>query len=403
MTIVALALCIGAAAWPRSRRAVARAFGRSRVLRGVDALLWNLALLLAVGELAFGIAAHFVSSPLLVTPNARSQSRIAESRRQVIEYFGTGNARGYTDREPLADASGVVRIVALGDSFAYGIVGYEANFLTQLEAELAARVGAPVEVVNLGLPNLQPKDYLQLLVDEGLALHPDLVLVCLFAGNDFTKPSNTTYFDGRNWRVVAFAMRLFGFARERERAREAGLAGAEPEGWKTSAGTFSEEAYFGVARSYVPLLRRAPSEAIRRADEATLSILAELVAVAAPTPVAVAVLPDELQVNPELRASVLAALGLSEDDLDLERPARVTREGLEARGVAVIDLLPALVAAEREAPTYAPRDSHWNARGNAIAARVIAAGLEASVRRIATARSLRAAASASADPAGDRR
>jgi len=50
-----------------------------------------------------------------------------------------------------------------------------------------ARVGRPIEVSNLGLPALQPKDYLQMLAGEGMALRPDLVFVCLFAGNDFMR------------------------------------------------------------------------------------------------------------------------------------------------------------------------------------------------------------------------
>ncbi len=383
-----------------------------------DALLWNLALLLAVGEVALGIAGRFVSSPLLVTPNARSQERIEESRRHVIDGFGraAGNARGYDDHDPLADASRVVRIVALGDSFAYGVVGYEANFLTRLETQLAGRAGVPVEVVNLGLPNLQPKDYLQMLVDEGLPLHPDLVLVCLFAGNDFKPPGNATVSDARNWRLVAFATRLFGFARDRLRAFEeargpdrspaASNAGSKldgsrrspaaryagtpfenaedaPKGWVPPPQVFSAESYLEIARSYVPVVRRVPDAETRAAIDDALAIVAEIVARAAPAPVVVAVLPSELQVNPALRAQALASLGLDEGDLDLDRPARATRAALEGRAVAVIDLLPALAAAEREAPTYALRDSHWNERGNAVAAATIAAALEEPVRRIA--------------------
>jgi hypothetical protein len=417
LVIVGLVLCLGSAAWPRSRRATARVFARSRLLRGVDALFWNLALLLAIGEVALAVAGRFVSSPLLVTPNARSQERIEESRRHVIDYFGrdAGNARGHNDREPLADASGVVRIVALGDSFAYGVVGYDANFLTLLEAQLAERAGARVEVVNLGLPNLQPKDYLQMLVDDGLPLHPDLVLVCLFAGNDFKPPGNATFLDARNWRMVAFATRLFGVLRERARepygprrspaARYAGSAskesGAAPKGWVPPPQVFSEEAYLGIAKEYVPVVRRAPDDDTRAAIDDALGIVGEIAARAAPAPVAVAVLPSELQVNPALRARVLASLALQEGDLDLDRPARATRAALESRGVTVIDLLPPLAAAERDAPTYALRDSHWNERGNAVAARALAEALEPPVRRIAATKSAPAGYGRATPPAED--
>jgi hypothetical protein len=386
LVIAGLVLCIAGASWSRSRRAVARAFARSRLLRGADALLWNLAVILVIGELVLAVAGRLVASPLLVAPNANAQQRIEEARKTVFEYWGreAGNARGHNDIEPRADATDVVRIVALGDSFAYSVVGYEQNFLTRLESDLAERVGRPVEVVNLGLPGLQPKQYLQMLVDDGVPLHPDLVLVCLFSGNDFLEPGAPTPFDARNWRLVGFARRLARYAAER--ARTPGPAAppvAAPKGFRSSSAGFSPEAYLEIATKYAPLLRRDRDPAEQRAVDGTLAILDELVARAAPTPVAIAVLPSELQVNPELRASALAALRLREEDLDLDRPARETRRHLEDRGAIVVDLLPALSAAERDGSTYALRDSHWNDRGNAVAALAIADALASPVQRIA--------------------
>ena len=275
VVITGLVLCVGAAAWPRTRRAVAHAFARSRLLRGVDALLWNLALLLAIGEVALAVAGRFVASPLLVTPNARSQERIEESRRQILESFGrdAGNARGHNDREPLADASGVVRIVALGDSFAYGVVGYEANFLTLLEAQLDERTGRPVEVVNLGLPNLQPKDYLQMLVDDGPAAasrsgaRVPLRRQRLQAARQPVAPRRAQL---ALRRVRDAALRVCRAISARSRrspsARYAGrdvaeAAGAAPKGWVPPPEVFSEPAYLKVATDYVA--RRA-SRAGRR-------------------------------------------------------------------------------------------------------------------------------------------
>lgn len=384
--VVGLVLCIAAAAWPRSRRAVATAFARSRALRGVDALLWNVAVVLAVGELVLAVAGRFVSSPLLATPNASAHEHIEEARRNVFEYFGrdAGNARGYTDVEPRVGAPDTIRIVALGDSFAYGIVGYEKNFLTQLEAKLSARVGRSVEVSNLGLPGLQPKEYLQMLADEGMPLRPDLVLVCLFAGNDFMRVGDATPFDARNWRLVGFVQRLARYAAERGRNANPGAPQVDaPKGWMASPNGFSPEAYLELATKYVPLLRRERDASVQSAIDDTLAIVGEIAARAAPAPVAIAVLPSELQVNPQLRASVLSPLQLHEQDLDLDTPARETRARLAGRGITVIDLLPALSAAERDGNTFATRDSHWNERGNEVAAEVLAETLEATVRRIA--------------------
>jgi len=80
-------------------------------------------------------------------------------------------------------------------------------------------------------------------------------------------------------------------------------------------------------------------------------------------------------VSPRLRAQVLERVQVAETDLDLDHPARETRSHFEAEACLVIDLLPALRAAERDAPTYALRNTHWNERGNATAARQIAESL----------------------------
>ena len=103
-------------------------------------------------------------------------------------------------------------------------------------------------------------------------------------------------------------------------------------------------------------------------------------------PVGSAVLPSEVQVSSRVRAQVRERTQVAEEDLDLEYPGRATRNHFEPAGVRVIDLLPALTAAEREMPTYALRNSHWNERGNAIAAREIADSLAPLVRELALAR-----------------
>jgi SGNH hydrolase-like domain, acetyltransferase AlgX len=91
-------------------------------------------------------------------------------------------------------------------------------------------------------------------------------------------------------------------------------------------------------------------------------------------------------VSSRLRAQVLERVQVAEADLDLEHPGRETRDHFEPKKILVIDLLAGLTAAEREEPTYALRNSHWNERGNAIAARQIAESLEPIVRELAPAR-----------------
>jgi len=384
------AIVIGVAAsavawlWPRARRAVAACYARTRVLRVADAVLFNLSVMLLAGEATLSVASRVSNHPLLTSQNAGTQALIEKERQQLLAFYGANglNARSYNDTAWSQDPGDTFRIVALGDSFAFGVVGYEKNVLTLLESDLSRRLGRPVEVANLGLPSMQPKEYLQILLDDGLALHPDLILLCLYTGNDFQPPGKASLLDASNWRVVGFASRLARYLAEREfRASTAQPAGAPTAG--ASASAFTEEGYLRIVEPYVTLLRRERPPKVERAMRETLALADEIIARARPTPVAIAVLPSEFQVSPPLRERVLSRVKLAEADLDLERPARETRAYFEPKGIPVIDLLPAFAAAEAEESTYALRNSHWNERGNAVAASQLADALEPRVRELA--------------------
>src|SRR5262245_31173258 len=95
------------------------------------------------------------------------------------------NALGFREpRLPSPKPPGVVRVVALGDSFTqgYGVEEDEA-WPRRLEAVLDARRPGRYEVVNLGVPGTNPRDHLGHLRDPGLAYEPDVVLVTVM-GND---------------------------------------------------------------------------------------------------------------------------------------------------------------------------------------------------------------------------
>jgi len=381
---VGVAACVVALLWPRARRALTACHARSRVLRVADAALWNLSLVLLASEATLRVTSRFSNHPLLASPNAGTQARIEQERQRLLAFYGASgvNARSYNDTAWSPDPGDAFRIVALGDSFAFGVVGYERNFLTLLESDLSQRIGRPVEVANLGIPRMQPKEYLQILLDDGLALHPDLILLCLYTGNDFEPPVNSSPLDASNWRVVGFASRLSRYLAEHEfRAATAPPAGAPTSGASTPA--FTEDGYLRIVEAYVPLLRRERAAKVERAMRETLALADEIVARARPTPVAIAMLPSEFQVSPPLRERVLARVKLEEADLDLERPAREARAYFEPKGILVIDLLPALTTAEAGESTYALRNSHWNERGNAVAARQLADALEPKVRELA--------------------
>jgi hypothetical protein len=89
------------------------------------------------------------------------------------------NAQGYRDVEhALAKPPGTRRLVALGDSFAWGAsVHFEDAYPQRLGRGLTRRRQEPWEVIALALPGLATPDHAAQLEAEGMAFDPDVVVL----------------------------------------------------------------------------------------------------------------------------------------------------------------------------------------------------------------------------------
>ncbi len=109
--------------------------------------------------------------------------------RQAVNGGGSNrvevNSLGFRGAE-LLPAGTRPRVVVYGDSFIAGEYSpLEKTFVYQLGAKLGAALGTPVEAVNAGVVSYGP-DQVSLRLEEELGwLAPDLVIVAVFADNDF--------------------------------------------------------------------------------------------------------------------------------------------------------------------------------------------------------------------------
>ena len=89
------------------------------------------------------------------------------------------NGFGLRDGHAAQPRSGAVRVLALGDSITFGMgVAQDKTFPAQTEALLNARSpGAPVEVLNMGIPGYNTLHELAQLREIGFGLHPDVVVL----------------------------------------------------------------------------------------------------------------------------------------------------------------------------------------------------------------------------------
>jgi hypothetical protein len=89
------------------------------------------------------------------------------------------NARGYRDLDrTLAKPAGTRRLLALGDSFAWGAsVEFEDAYPQRLERGLSRRRQERWEAVSLALPGMNTVDQVSQLAGEGFAYAPDVVVL----------------------------------------------------------------------------------------------------------------------------------------------------------------------------------------------------------------------------------
>ena len=274
------------------------------------------------------------------------------------------NSDGFHDKEFLNNKASLYRILGIGDSFSFGIVPYEKNYLTLIESHLS-RTKETVEIFNMGIPSIGPKDYLSLLVKEGLDFRPDMVLLSFFIGNDF----NDSY--KRKLYEYSYVTSLLHY-----------IISLQPkiEGRKINQGeycddcpTFTYDDYLAIEyeRSHIFNMEYREFPKLFGRSIYYLSQIKEICDRKG-IKFIVVIIPDEIQMNHALRDAVQEKFRFKEnkEHWDFKLPNELLAGELNKLEVDYIDLYDFFLA-ETSEPLYRPRDTHWNIKGNRLAADVI--------------------------------
>ena len=285
-------------------------------------------------------------------------------------FDATLNRGGFNDIEHTVSRPANVgyRIVALGDSFAVGVVPQRDNFLTRLESLLSAR--KPVEVINMGVAGTEPGDYLSILADEGLVYGPDLVLVNFFIGNDFE--TRSARWHDRSY-LITLVRALWRLGRSSEVVT---LRGGDHDVYDDDEPGMHPDIFLEVQVDRTWVYER-DSERFAAAVARAAELLGQMRDLARQTGAGmlVTLIPDENQIDSAVRARVVDARNLLPEQLDWGQPNRLITQALAAEQIEVLDLLPVLSEAARHERVYKPADTHWNVAGNRVAAEAIAKAL----------------------------
>ena len=354
-------------------------------------------MLVVGGEVGLRTLAEFRPSVILARPNGLGEATVAAGRYPAgtVRYGFPVNSTGHYDEEFVPKRPGERLVVTIGDSFSAGVVPHFYHFTTVAER----RLDGAVTIDNMGVPAIDPPGYLYLFLHEALPLHPDAVVVDLYLGNDVSYPlppeENVVaraWLDRQNILLLQVPRRLAKLAREGEGVRQ-GLAGERggeagsqfdtPEEirrrlpWVEDPmlehGTFNTRSYLDVERTRFERLAELDQEGIARRLEPLLTMRRA----ARGIPVAVMLIPDQMQVNDELWMSVRPPGATEENRL---ASLALTRRWLEEHGFPYLDLYPLLRAvpplSDGRRHVYHLRDTHFNARGNQVAGEALASFVE---------------------------
>lgn len=158
--------------------------GHSKKRKALGLALYTFfVVLLAVGGLELGLRSGAVKMKYAIKANNEIELDHEYLYRIVPKSSDEINNMGY--RDPLnftTQRSRKKRIAFLGDSFIYGI---DVPSEKTVPKELERMLGEDYEVYNMGVYGYGPDQSLMQLRDEVLSLKPDLVILSIFAGNDF--------------------------------------------------------------------------------------------------------------------------------------------------------------------------------------------------------------------------
>ena len=274
------------------------------------------------------------------------------------------NSQGFKDKEFSNKKENVYRIIGIGDSFSFGIVPYKYNYLTLVEYQLNVD-NKNIEVLNMGIPDTGPKDYLSLLVKEGLALQPDMVLLSFFVGNDFKQSKKRKLYEH------SYVASLFHYIINLKPKYEGSIIHGNSR-YCDDCPSFNSEEYLKIEfrRSFIYLVdNKIFTEKLARA----MYYLKQIFSICRSQGIKliVVIIPDELQINQDLWREVRAAYypSLEENKLDIRLPNRRLSNELDKLGITNIDLYEYFSNSLDQ--LYRPRDTHWNIAGNQMAANII--------------------------------
>jgi hypothetical protein len=328
-----------------------------------EVIAFNLALALFLAEYSLRSYASWSGQSLLVAETIDAYKLVPGHD------YGRGlrgNNLGYPGKDFVAvKRPGIRRLAVLGDSFAVGpAVPFADNFLTLVESKVSE-----LEVYNFGISSTGPREYHEVLQEDVWQFQPDIVIVCVFVGNDVTESLPTPRgMSVRKTALYQFMYRAGRLAREHGRQPVLSIASS---GDQFPRPPLAEQTFREIEARRLTVCQTPPPAGMEKKWQRALTHLGRIIADCTDrnVPVGFVLIPDQFQVDSTVLENALYDANLSRDEVDLDLPQHRLRTFCTDLAVPCLDLKPFF---EKVPDTYAFRDTHWNVRGNHLAAKKMA-------------------------------
>ena len=310
-----------------------------------------------------------------MTPNFKGKFS-----RQEFKLELQTNSLGLRDIEYGEKKGNEFRILALGDSFAWGAYGTELNqtYLKILEKKLNERGGKNFRylVINAGVPGYGTDQELLYLKDRGYKLKPDLIMLNFFVGNDFIdnlQSGEMTVKDG--FLVTSKSRQKFA-----EKLRAFLLANSHAyrvieKGMLNVFGNFIQKYVKGKIQQddYQAKLFLAPlNKDIKQQITKTKEVLKDMKSYANSNNMTfvIVLMPLNYQVDNNLK-QIFIENNYKNQQYDMGQPQKAIKEWGRNNNVVVIDLLPELQRLNKDNDFYWKFNPHFNIKGNEAVGQII--------------------------------
>ena len=325
-------------------------------------------------------------TPTFFAPKNKAYDQFRPNPNSWINGFQL-NSKGYQDEEfSIQKKEGTFRILAIGDSFTFGVVPYKNNFVTILEERLKEKKQS-VEIINMGIPSTNVQDYLSLLIDEGLDLNPGMIMINVYIGNDITyatqyKKESAIY----TVRFINYLKAFLKFNRNGEKGIIR-LGGDNRENlYRDDSNSMDDHTYTEVQKSlfFIYLDKDYILKELSNRYDSIIKDLNTLKQICQDRKIKllVTLLPAEIQVDKNLQKTIEVEVykDLSNkfdshekfiESIHYSLPNIKLKNELTKQNIEYLDLLEPFQQKGMSSKLYKPKDTHWNIAGNRLAADLI--------------------------------